>query len=181
MRKINYGVKKEMKNILDISLNSHDFVSVENNILSFWKNKHNDYFETIRIHLDDFKRVLDFMEIVDKSIDLSFDLLNIQGMNNGFPVANMEMNYTLVPKNYLGHRYYMKTFCRYILFSNKAFPNDSYDNDRDCIFWLPIDKKLWENEINDKKKVLDIKVFINGKLSNKPISYETAKNLGIIE
>lgn len=156
--------EKQNLNVLNISLNSHDLVSLSGNDLYFWKNRGNHYYFKLKISLIDFEKVIDFMDLYYK-------------MSNGdsyWLPANLEMVYTLVPKVYYGQYYKMKSFCNFI---KLAIDGDFKNGD----FYLPFNPTLWRQEINKGKQIVEIKVYVNGKLSNKPLSYETAKKLGLIE
>jgi len=160
---ISYKEKQQM-NVLNISLNSHDFVTLENNDLYFWKNEGNTYFFKFKISLTDFEKVMEFMDLYNKLSDRDYYALP----------ANLEMTYCLVPNKYYGYYYRMKTFCSHVLLGTD-------DELYSCKFYLPVNSELWRTTIKQSQNIIDIKIYVNGKLSNQPLSYDTAKRLGLIE
>lgn len=169
--KISY--EEMLKKDVIMSLSSHDKVIWESSrcreergqYISFWKCRGNHYEYRFKIHISDMYSVIKSMEHCHRFLEEDIP-------------ANMYINYCLVPDVYINTYYYYKTFCRFLLFCNcEEMLNLSSEN-----FWLPINPKLWREKLANKPKIkLDFQITVNGKEVNKPLSYETAKRLGIVE
>lgn len=163
--RINY--EEMVKRDLIMSLSNHDKVLWASETLKhieFWKSGGYFYNYQFSIHLDDMYKVIEAMEHCERLYEKELP-------------ANMDLHYCLVPKNYLGHYYYMKSSCNNFKFSNSKKGLENINR-----IYLPINSKLWRDRLSilPVPKV-NVEINVNGKRVNEPLSYETAKRLGIIK